>query len=184
MRKVFETCQVYYTILLKFIAFEFIVILKHIFCLPKKASITTFSDGLLTSLFSAIRLYYVAFLSFFYIQLFLTFFIVHVSPGSRFFRVQVFQGPSFLGSRFFRVRVQGLVPGFRSSLFLFSYKKNSLWTDIEALLISQFYSLPWWNQSHNTKQLCKSAYFSKYEALCQITFPKKTLDLSKLSLVL
>ena len=138
MRKVFETCQVYYTILLKFIAFEFIVILKHIFCLPKKASITTFSDGLLTSLFSAIRLYYVAFLSFFYIQLFLTFFIVHVSPGSRFFRVQVFQGPSFLWSRFFRVRVQGLVPGFKSSLFLFSYKKILFGQTLKLYLYHNF----------------------------------------------
>ena len=49
--------------------------------------------------------------------------------GSRFFRVQVFQGPGFSGPRFFRVqvfqgpgpgsrsrvRVQGLGPGFRSS---------------------------------------------------------------------
>ena len=35
--------------------------------------------------------------------------------GSRFFRVQVFQGPGFSGSKFFRVQVQGLGPGFRSS---------------------------------------------------------------------
>ena len=36
LRKVFETCQVYYTILLLFIAFKFIFILKRICCLPKK----------------------------------------------------------------------------------------------------------------------------------------------------
>ena len=42
MKKVLETYQVYYTIL--FIAFEFIFILKQIFCL-------SFSEGLLTSLF-------------------------------------------------------------------------------------------------------------------------------------
>ena len=35
--------------------------------------------------------------------------------GSRFFWVQVFQGPGFPGSRFFRVRIQGLGSGFRSS---------------------------------------------------------------------
>ena len=36
--------------------------------------------------------------------------------GSRFFRVQVFLGPGFSGSRFFRVQVfQGRSPGFRSS---------------------------------------------------------------------
>ena len=40
--------------------------------------------------------------------------------GSRFFRLQVFLSPGFSGSRFFTVRVQGLGPGFRSSLlFLF-----------------------------------------------------------------
>ena len=33
-KKVYETFQVYYTIL--FIAFEFMFILKQIFCLPKK----------------------------------------------------------------------------------------------------------------------------------------------------
>ena len=115
MRKVFETCQVCCTIL--FIAFEFIFIRRHIFCLPKKVSTTIVSDDQLTSLFSANKLYYVVFLSFFYIQLFPTFSIVQVFSGSRFFRVQVFQGPGFLGSRFFRVRVQGLGPGFRSSLF-------------------------------------------------------------------
>ena len=35
--------------------------------------------------------------------------------GSRFFRVQIFQGPG-PGSRFFRVRVQNPGPAFRSSL--------------------------------------------------------------------
>ena len=98
-----------------FIAFEFIFILRHIFCLPKKASTTIFSDGLLTSLFSANKLHYVVLLYFFCIQLFPTFFTVQVFSGSRFFRVQVFQGPRFLESRFFRVRVQGLGPGFRDS---------------------------------------------------------------------
>ena len=34
IEKVSETCQVYYTI--SFITFEFILILKQIFCLPKK----------------------------------------------------------------------------------------------------------------------------------------------------
>ena len=97
-----------------FIAFEFIFILRHIFSLHKKASTTIFSDGLFTSLFSANKLYYVVFLSFFWIQLFPTFFIVQVFSGSRFFRVQVFQGPGFSGSGS-RVLVQGLDPGFRSS---------------------------------------------------------------------
>ena len=35
----------------------------------------------------------------------------------RFFRIQVFPGPGFLGSRFFWIRVQGLGPGFRSSRY-------------------------------------------------------------------
>ena len=95
-----------------FIAFEFIFILRHIFSLHKKASTTIFSDDLFTSLFSANKLYYVVFLSFFCIQLFPTFFIVQVFSGSRFFRVQVFQGPGFSGSRFFMVQVfQGPDPG-------------------------------------------------------------------------
>ena len=81
-----------------FTAFEFIFILRHIFCLPKKASTTIFSDGWLTSLFSANKLYYVVFLSFFCIQLFATSFIVQVFSGSGFFRVQVFQCPGFSGS--------------------------------------------------------------------------------------
>ena len=85
-----------------FTAFEFIFILRHIFRLPKKASTTIFSDGWLTSLFSANKLYYVVFLSFFCIQLFPSSFIVQVFSGSRFFSVQVFQG---------------LGPGFRSSPF-------------------------------------------------------------------
>ena len=47
--------------------------------------------------------YYVVFLVFFCIQLFPTF-----------FKNQVFQGPSFLGSRFFWVRFHGPSPGSRS----------------------------------------------------------------------
>ena len=79
-----------------------------------------FPNGLLTSLFSVNKLYYVVFLSFFCIQLFPTFFrvLVFQGPGflgSRFFRLQVFLGPGFSGSRFFWVRVQGPGPGFRSS---------------------------------------------------------------------
>ena len=35
--------------------------------------------------------------------------------GSKFFRVQIFQGPGFSESRFFRVSVQGPSSGFRSS---------------------------------------------------------------------
>ena len=93
-----------------FIAFEFIFILRHIFCLPKKASKTIFSDGLLTSLFSANKVYYVVFLSFFCIQLFPTFFTVQVFLGSRFFRAQVFQGPG---------------PSFRCSLTFTIKAKNS-----------------------------------------------------------
>ena len=93
-----------------FIAFEFIFILRHIFCLPKKASTTIFSDGLLTSLFSANKVYYVVFLSFFCIQLFPTFLTVQVFLGSRFSRAQVFQGPG---------------PGFRSSLTFTIKAKNS-----------------------------------------------------------
>ena len=58
--------------------------------------------------------------------------------GSRFFRVQVFQGPGFSGfrffvgpgfsgsgSRFFRVRIQDPGPGFRSSLHEKIFLKNS-----------------------------------------------------------
>ena len=115
MRKFFETCQVYNTIL--FIAFNSFLFLNT-FSVFLKASITIFSDGLLTSRFSANKLYYVVSLSFFYIQLFLTFFIVQIFSGYRFLRVQVFQSPCFLRSRFFRVRffwVQSLGPGFRSS---------------------------------------------------------------------
>ena len=104
-------------------AFEFIFVLGHIFCLPKKDSTTIFSDGLLASVFSANKLYYMVLPSFFCIQLFPTFFHspgffrvqVFQSPGFsgfRFFRVQVFQGPDFLGSRFFWVQVfKGPGPG-------------------------------------------------------------------------
>ena len=105
-----------------FTAFKFIFILKHIFCLRKKASTTIFSDGLLTSLFSANKWYYVVFLSYFlhpavsHIFHSPGFFKVQVfqSPGfsgSRFFRVQVFKGSGFLGSRSFRIWVQGPDPG-------------------------------------------------------------------------
>ena len=51
LRKVFETFQVYYTILHLFIAFEFMFILTYIFCLPKKPQQTIFTDGLVTSLY-------------------------------------------------------------------------------------------------------------------------------------
>ena len=71
--------------------------------------------------------------------------VSHIFQGpdfsrSRFFRVRVFQGPSFSGSSFFRVqvsqglgcsgssffkvRVQGLGPGFRSSLKLRCWPLN------------------------------------------------------------
>ena len=57
------------------------------------------------------------------------FFRVYVfqDPGfseSRFFRVQLIQGPDFSGSRFFRVQVQGLGPGFTSSLKYLVYPFN------------------------------------------------------------
>ena len=111
MGRVFETLWLkFITQSRLFIAFEFIFILRHIFCLPKKASTTIFSDGLLTSLFSANKVYYVVFLSFFCIQLFPTFLTVQVFLGSRFSRVQVFQGPG---------------PGFRSSLTFTIKAKNS-----------------------------------------------------------
>ena len=111
MGRVFETLWLkFITQSRLFIAFEFIFILRHIFCLPKKASTTIFSDGLLTSLFSANKVYYVVFLSFFCIQLFPTFLIVQVFLGSRFSRAQVFQGPG---------------PGFRSSLTFTIKAKNS-----------------------------------------------------------
>ena len=57
-------------------------------------------------IFRVNELYYVVFQSFFCIRLFPTFFLV-----------QVFQWPGFSVSRFYRVQVQGLGPGFRSSLF-------------------------------------------------------------------
>ena len=66
-------------------------------------------------IFSVIKLYYLFFQSFFCIQLFPTIFMVQVFEhsrfsGSRFFRVQVFQGTGFSGSgisgsRFFRAQV-------------------------------------------------------------------------------
>ena len=43
-------------------------------------------------------------------------FLLHPVVFHIFLDVQVFQGPGFLWSRFFWVRVQGLGPGFRSSL--------------------------------------------------------------------
>ena len=111
MGRVFETLWLkFITQSRLFIAFEFIFILRHIFCLPKKASTTIFSDGLLTSLFSANKVYYVVFLSFFCIQLFPTFLTVQVFLGSRFSRAQVFQGPG---------------PSFRSSLTFTIKAKNS-----------------------------------------------------------
>ena len=111
MGRVFETLWLkFITQSRLFIAFEFIFILRHIFCLPKKASTTIFSDGLLTSLFSANKVYYVVFLSFFCIQLFPTFLTVQVFLGSRFSRAQVFQGPG---------------TGFRSSLTFTIKAKNS-----------------------------------------------------------
>ena len=84
------------------------------------------TDGLLTSLCSVNKLYYVVFLSFFCIHLFPTF-----------FTVQVFQVPGFLGSKFFQVRFQVLGPGFRSSPFpIFSqlFMKISVgWNHINPL---------------------------------------------------
>ena len=44
--------------------------------------------------------------------------------GSSLFRVQIFQGLGFLGSRFFWVQVQGLGPGFTSSLKYLVYPFN------------------------------------------------------------
>ena len=108
--------------LVKFVAQSYLLLLNSFlfegtFSVFLKKSQQLFFQMTRKSLFSANKLYYVVFLSFFYIQLFPTFSIVQVFSGSRFFRVQVFQGPGFLGSRFFRVRVQGFGPGFRSSLF-------------------------------------------------------------------
>ena len=68
------------------------------------------------------------FQSFYYIQLFSTFFLTF-----RFFWVQVFQGPGFSGSMFFRVPVQGLGPGFRSSPYTW------VWICINLFNVGQIY---------------------------------------------
>ena len=81
LRKVFQTCQVYYTILNLFIAFEFMFILKRIFSLPKHLNKLFLQMAWLQVSISVKKLNYVV-LQFFCIQLFPTFFMV-----------QVFQGP-------------------------------------------------------------------------------------------
>ena len=78
LRKVFETYQIYYTILL--IAFECVLILKHILCLPQDYFFRLLAYKSCLSRFSVLK-------------------IILGFPGSRFFRVQVQGlGPCFRSS--------------------------------------------------------------------------------------
>ena len=92
-----------------FIGFEFIFVLKHIFCLPKKPQQLFFQMASLQV--SSVLIYCTMWSSY----LFSASSCFPRFSWSRFFRVQVFQCLSFLRSRFFRVQAQGLSPGFKSS---------------------------------------------------------------------
>ena len=109
---VLETYQVYYTIL--FIVSEFIFILKQIFCLPKSLNNYFFRRFVYKSLLNkfSVLVNYIMWSS----NHFSTSSYFPSFSKSRFFSVQVFQGPGFSWSRFFWVQVfLGL--GFSESMF-------------------------------------------------------------------
>ena len=73
-----------------------------------------------------------------------------------FFRVQVFEGSDFRGSRFLKVQVQGLGPGFRSSN-LQEHIKIWLQRGFELFSIKLIWR-KMWSINHKIKQRCKKRY--------------------------